>query len=114
MAKAKSSAKCKSIAREEVELKLRHIARDVEQVECTAVCVEMALLERMSDRDREIAICVERNIANMLGRISRDIAALMAAHGWEYTPLLRSPLLGLRFRPASDEVTRKSDPSPKR
>lgn len=114
MAKAKSSANRKGVTREEVELKLLHIARDVERVECIAVCVEMALLGQMSDLDRELAVCVGSNIADTLGRISRDIAALMAAHGWEFTPLIRSPTLGLRTRPASDEVTRKSDPRSKR
>ena len=104
MAKAKSNApKQRRNIPEEIELKLRALIRRIDVAECTAVCVEMALLERRSKRDREIAICVEENIANELGRISHDAAVLMAALGLRPpAPEVESPILGMRIRPASD------------
>lgn len=104
MAKAKSSApkRMRGIP-EAIELKLHSLIRRINVVESTAVCVEMALLERRSKPDREIAICVEENIANELGRISYTAAALMAALDLQPpTPEVESPLLGMRIRPAMD------------
>ncbi len=93
---------------EEIELKLLALIRRVEVVECTAVCVELALLEQRSDREREIAICVERNIADELGRISKEAGAILVAlNRDEFTPLLKSPLLGVRIRPLRDKATRR-------
>lgn len=110
MAKAKSSApkRMRGIP-ETIELKLYSLIRRIDVVESTAVCVEMALLERRSKQDREIAICVEENVANELGRISHDAAVLMAALGLRPpTPEVESPLLGMRIRPTSDNSARKS------
>ena len=116
MAKAKSTAsRRKRAIPEEVYRDLRLVAQDIQAVECTAVCIESALLGRYSARDSEIAVCVERNIANELGRIWKSVAAIIAATGWgPYTPLLESPTLGLRIRPISDKAVRKDGPSRKR
>ena len=110
MAKAKSTAqRAKAIVSEDVGLKLSGLIRRVEVVECTAACVESALLEWETDPLTEIAICVEHNIADELGRISRDAAAIYAElRGEFYTPLLKSPILGLRIKPVTDKATRKS------
>ena len=116
MAKAKSTAsRKKRSVPEEIYLDLYRVARDIEAVECTAACLEQALLGWSCARDKEIAICVERNIANELGRISQSVAAIIAATGWgPYTPLLESPTLGLRSRPASDKRARKGSRSRRR
>ena len=107
MAKANTSAlkRMRGIP-ETVELKFGALIRQINVVECTAVCVEMALLERRSDPDREIAICIEHNIANELGRISHSAAVLMTALGLRPPqPEIRSPVLGMRIRSTSDEVS---------
>lgn len=109
MAKAKFSAPArKPVIPEEIDLKLRTLIRRIDVTECTAVCIELALLQGQSAREKEIAICVEEHIANELGRISRDAAALFAALGLRpYTPEMRSPLLGVRIRPISDKTAGK-------
>ena len=104
MAKAKASAARTSLSPEEIALRLFRIARSIDTVECTAVCVEQVLLMTGPGTQREIAVCVERNVANQLGRISRNVEMLAAVFGArDYVPLAESPILGLRFRAASDE-----------
>lgn len=110
MATAKSNApkRMRGIP-EAIELKLYSLIRRIDVVESTAFCVEMALLERRSKQDREIAICVEENVANELSRISHDAAVLMAALGLRPpTPEVESPLLGMRIRPTTDDSACKS------
>lgn len=110
MAKANSSAptRVRGIP-ESIQLDFGALIRQINVVECTAVCVEMALLERRTKSDREIAICVEYNIANELSRISHSAAALMAALGVEPpVPEIESPLLGMRIRPTTDDSACKS------
>ena len=116
MAKAKSTAsRRKRLVPEEIYLDLLHIARDIEVVECTAACLEQALLGWSSAQDKELAICVERNIANELGRICNSVAEVIVATGWDpYTSLLESPTLGLRRRPALDKGGRKVSPGQRR
>lgn len=100
MAKVKSKApKQKCVIPEKVEMQLRRLIRRINVVECTAVCVEKALLERGFKPEREIAVCLEYNIANELSRISHSAAALMAALGLEPpVPEVESSLLGMRIR----------------
>jgi hypothetical protein len=109
LAKAKSTAsRRKRLVPEEIYLDLLHIARDIEVVECTAACLEQALLGWSSAQDKELAICVERNIANELGRICNSVAEVIVATGWDpYTPLLESLTLGIRHRPGGDKGGRK-------
>lgn len=116
MAKAKSTAsRRKRLVPEEIYLDLLHIARDIEVVECTAACLEQSLLGRSSTREKELAVCVERNIANELARICNSVAEVIVATGWgPYTPLLESPTLGLRLRPALDKGGRKVSRSRRR
>ena len=116
MARTKSTAsRKKRLVPEEIYLDLLHVARDIEAVECTAACLELALLERSSARDKEVAVCVERNIANELGRICKRVAGVIVAIGWgPYTPLLESQTLGLRIRPALDKGGRKVSRSRRR
>ena len=116
MAKAKSTAsRRKRLVPEEIYLGLRRIARNIEAVECTAACLERALLCWSSDGDKELAICVERNIADELGRICTSVAEIIVATGWDpYTPLLESPILGLRRRRTLDKGGRKVSRSHRR
>jgi hypothetical protein len=116
VARTKSTAsRKKRLVPEEIYLDLLHVARDIEAVECTAACLEQSLLGRASARDKEIAICLERNIANELGRICKSVAAVIVDIGWgPYTPLLESPTLGLRIRPALDKGGRKVSRSRRR
>ena len=116
MARTKSTAsRKKRLVPEEIYLDLLHVGRDIEAVECTAACLEQALLERASARDKEIAVCVERNIANELGRICKRVAAVITVIGWgPYEPLLESRTLGLRIRPALDKGGRKVSRSHRR
>ena len=69
MAKANTNA-AKQVRRtpEAIALKLHALIRRIDVVECTAACVEEALLSRRSDPDRMLAICVEHNIADELSR----------------------------------------------
>jgi hypothetical protein len=116
LAKAKSTAsRRKRLVPEEIYQDLLHVARDIEVVECTAACLEQALLGWSSARDKELAVCVERNIANELCRICNSVAEIIVATGWgPYTPLLESPILGLRRRPALDKGGRKVSRSHRR
>lgn len=111
MAKAKSTATRKRQRKfdpDELGLDLYAAARRIEAVECMAVCVEHALLERRSDDDRVLAVCVERFIADELRSVSRTLGALMAPfEDGPYIPLLESPILGLRIEPVTDKATRK-------
>jgi len=108
LAKAKSTASRKrkkwAFDPEELGLDLHAVARRVEAVECMAVCVEQALLERQSDSDRVLAVCVERFIADELKSVCSTLAALMAAlDEGPYIPLLESPILGLRIQPVQGQ-----------
>ena len=116
MARKKSTAsRRKRLVPEEIYLDLLHVGLDIEVVECTAACLEQSLLGWASPRDKEIAICLERNVANELGRICKRVAAIIAAIGWgPYRPLLESPTLGLRLRPALDKGGRKVSRSHRR
>lgn len=116
MAKAKSTAsRKKRLVPEEIYLDLLHVARDIEAVECTAACLVQALLGWPSVRDKEFAVCVERNIADELGRICNSVAAIIVAIGWgPYQPLLETRTLGLRRRSALDKGGRKVSRSHRR
>jgi hypothetical protein len=103
----------RKLDREQLGTDLYTTARRIEAVECMAVCVEHALLERKSDSDRELAICVERFIADELRSVCRAMAAMMTALGEEpYIHLLESPVLGLRFEPIMDTMAREGRPRP--
>lgn len=110
MAKSKSTASRRKAFNppERLGLELHAAARRIEAVECMAVCVEQALLERKSESDRVLAVCVERFIADELRSVCDTMAVLMAAtEEGPYIRLLESPILGLRVQPVTDKKTRK-------
>lgn len=89
---------------EEIALKFKALIRRIDVVECTAACVEEALLSRRNDPDRMLAICVERNIADELSRICHSAGALMLELGHE-PPVhaVRSAILGVLIRPTRED-----------
>lgn len=106
MAKANSSApkQVRGIP-EEIALKFGALIRHIDVVECTTVCVVEALLGRRHDPDRMLAICIERNIADELSRISLSAAALMLELGHKPpTHEVSSPVLGTRIRPTREDL----------
>lgn len=82
MAKAKSTAAAKASAnpvRLGIEISL--LAKRIKTVECTAICVELALLHQNGDLDEEIARCVHRNIVDELGRLREQVQTVGRALG---------------------------------
>lgn len=77
MAKAKSTAGMKaSVNPVRLGIEMDLLAKRIRTVECTAVCVELALLYQNGDEDEEIARCVQRNIVDALGRLREQIQRL--------------------------------------
>ena len=82
MAKAKVTAAKKAPAiLVKIEQAISLLAIHMKTVECTAICVEFALLHQNADEDREIAWCVHRNIVDELGRLRERVQEISRALG---------------------------------
>lgn len=82
MAKAKVTGASKAPAIPvEVEHEISLFAIRMETVECTAICVEFALLHQDAERDQEIARCVHRYIVDEIGRLREQFETIRRAFG---------------------------------
>lgn len=82
---------------EELELKLLHVVKRVEATSYAASTITLALVQQDMSRDREFAICLEKQVSDELDRLVEDCAALLKRYAnREYTSLVRHSMLGWR------------------
>lgn len=99
MAKAKSTVEPKKrMSDDKLIDQLTKLTNRIEVAECTAITVNVALKGQRVDYDADIAICVQRNIADELDRISKELAAIIVALGGKRHTPLRDFVLGNWFK----------------
>jgi hypothetical protein len=92
------------IVQEAAQLRLR-----LETIQSTAICVQLALTEQNVDYDEDIARCVQRNIADEIGRVSEKLAALIAALR-ALRPVIPAKRSGRSVKPRRARSTRAGKP----
>lgn len=81
MAKTKVAVAKTQATLDRIESEVSLLATRMWTVECTAICVELALLHQNGEEDAEIARCVHRNIVDALSLLRKQAGEISRALG---------------------------------
>lgn len=82
---------------EELELKVLHLIKRLEATSYAASTITLALIHEDMGRDREFAVCLEKQVSDELDRVVDEFAQLLRRYADRpYTALIRDSMLGSR------------------